>query len=212
MRVNIVSLSSDKKSSQELNDSIYGLDPRSDILHRVVTWQLSKRRSGTHKVKERGEIKGSTKKIMAQKGSGGARHSTRKVNLFRGGGVAFGPKPRDYSTKLPKKIRTLGLKHALSAKVKNDELIILDEAKLSSPKTKDLVSKIKKLTHYDCSKTLMCIKNILLVICPFKREIVLDFSFFSYQKYTKMSKGTGRGKGYTSKIILDLYKVFDVSL
>jgi large subunit ribosomal protein L4 len=149
MKVNIVSLSSDKKSSQELNDSIYGLDPRSDILHRVVTWQLSKRRSGTHKVKERGEIKGSTKKIMAQKGSGGARHSTRKVNLFRGGGVAFGPKPRDYSTKLPKKIRTLGLKHALSAKVKNDELIILDEAKLASPKTKDLVSKIKKLKLED---------------------------------------------------------------
>ena len=80
MKVNLVSLSSDKKSSQELNDSIYGLDPRGDILHRVVTWQLSKRRSGTHKVKERGEIKGSTKKIMAQKGSGGARHSTRTVS------------------------------------------------------------------------------------------------------------------------------------
>ena len=145
MKVSLVSLSSDKKSSQELNDSIYGLDPRRDILHRAVTWQLSKRRSGTHKVKERGEVTGSTRKIMAQKGSGGARHSTRKVNLFRGGGVAFGPKPRDHSTKLPKKIRTLGLKHALSAKVKNNELTILDEAKLSSPKTKDLVLKIKEL-------------------------------------------------------------------
>jgi len=145
MKVNLVSLSSDKKSSHELNDAIYGLDPRRDILHRVVTWQLAKRRSGTHKVKERGEVKGSTKKIMAQKGSGGARHSTRKPNLFRGGGVAFGPKPRDYSYKLPKKIRTLGLKHALSAKVKNNELIILEEAKLDSPKTKELISKVKKL-------------------------------------------------------------------
>ena len=104
MKVNVVSLNSDKKSSQELSDEIYGLDPRSDILHRVVTWQLAKRRAGTHKTKERGEIKGSTKKIMNQKGSGGARHRTRKPNIFRGGGVVFGPKPRDYSTKLPKKI------------------------------------------------------------------------------------------------------------
>lgn len=118
MKVNLVSLSSDKKSSQELNDSIYGLDPRGDILHRVVTWQLSKRRSGTHKVKERGEIKGSTKKIMAQKGSGGARHSTRKVNLFRGGGVAFGPKPRDYSTKLPKKYEHLDLNMLFQQKLR----------------------------------------------------------------------------------------------
>ena len=145
MKVSVVSLNSDKKSSQELSDEIYGLDPRSDILHRVVTWQLAKRRAGTHKTKERGEIKGSTKKIMNQKGSGGARHRTRKPNIFRGGGVVFGPKPRDYSTKLPKKIRSLGLKHALSSKVKNDELIVLDEAKLSSPKTKDFLSKVKKL-------------------------------------------------------------------
>ena len=86
---------------------------------------------------------------MNQKGSGGARHSTRKPNIFRGGGVVFGPKPRDYSTKLPKKIRSLGLKHALSSKLKNDELIILDEAKLSSPKTKDFLSKVKNAFKFD---------------------------------------------------------------
>ena len=107
MKVNLVSLSSDKKSSQELNDSIYGLDPRGDILHRVVTWQLSRKRLGTRKTKSRGEITGSTKKIMRQKGSGGARQRTKKVNLFRGGCTAFGPKVRDHSTKLPKKIRKL---------------------------------------------------------------------------------------------------------
>ena len=144
MKVNVVSLSSDKKSSQELNDEIYGLDPRSDILHRVVTWQLAKRRSGTHKTKERGEIKGSTKKIMNQKGSGGARHRTRKPNIFRGGGVVFGPRPRDYSTKLPKKIRSLGLKHALSAKAKEGALVILDKA-TASGKTSELAKQVKDL-------------------------------------------------------------------
>ena len=107
MKVNVVSLNSDKKSSQELSDEIYGLDPRSDFLHRVVTWQLAKKRAGTHKTKERGEIKGSTKKIMNQKGSGGARHRTRKPNIFRAARVDFRPKPIDNTTNIPKKIRSL---------------------------------------------------------------------------------------------------------
>ena len=145
MKVNLINIETEKTTSEDLQDEFFGLDPRKDILHRVVTWQLSRKRLGTRKTKSRGEITGSTKKIMRQKGSGGARHRTRKPNIFRGGGVVFGPKPRDYSTKLPKKIRSLGLKHALSSNVKNDELIVLDEAKLSSPKTKDFLSKVKKL-------------------------------------------------------------------
>jgi large subunit ribosomal protein L4 len=134
MIVDLINLDTEKKSSHELNDAIFGLEPRKDILHRVVTWQLSKRRSGSHKTKTRGEIKGSTRKIMKQKGSGSARHSTRKVNIFRGGGVAFGPLLRDHSTKLPKKIRSLGLKLALSSKAKNKELVVLDERASFKPK------------------------------------------------------------------------------
>ena len=130
MKVNLVNIETEKTSSEDLQDEYFGLDPRKDILHRVVTWQLSRKRLGTRKTKSRGEITGSTKKIMRQKGSGGARHRTKKVNLFRGGGTAFGPKVRDHSTKLPKKIRKLGLRHALSAKAKNNELIIVDGNKV----------------------------------------------------------------------------------
>jgi len=144
MIVDLINLDTEKKSSHELNDAIFGLEPRKDILHRVVTWQLSKRRSGSHKTKTRGEIKGSTRKIMKQKGSGSARHSTRKVNIFRGGGVAFGPLPRDHSTKLPKKIRSLGLKLALSSKAKNKELVVLDELSEKETIFKDLRNKMGK--------------------------------------------------------------------
>ncbi|MBV44748.1 MAG: 50S ribosomal protein L4 [Rhodobiaceae bacterium] len=144
MIVDLINLDTEKKSSHELNDAIFGLEPRKDILHRVVTWQLSKRRSGSHKTKTRGEIKGSTRKIMKQKGSGSARHSTRKVNIFRGGGVAFGPLLRDHSTKLPKKIRSLGLKLALSSKAKNKELVVLDELSEKETIFKDLRNKMGK--------------------------------------------------------------------
>jgi len=144
MIVDLINLETENKSSHELNDTIFGLDPRKDILHRVVTWQLAKRRSGAHKTKTRGEIKGSTRKIMKQKGSGSARHSTRKVNIFRGGGVAFGPLLRDHSTKLPKKIRSLGLKLALSSKAKNKELVVLDELSEKETIFKDLRNKMSK--------------------------------------------------------------------
>ena len=145
MKVNLVNIETEKTSTENLQDEFFGLDPRKDILHRVVTWQLSRKRSGTRKTKSRGEIIGSTKKIMRQKGSGGARHRTKKVNLFRGGGTAFGPKVRDHSTKLPKKIRKLGLKHALSAKAKNNELILVDGDLTGFSKTKSIKEKMKKL-------------------------------------------------------------------
>ena len=145
MKVNLVNIETEKTSTENLQDEFFGLDPRKDILHRVVIWQLSRKRSGTRKTKSRGEIIGSTKKIMRQKGSGGARHRTKKVNLFRGGGTAFGPKVRDHSTKLPKKIRKLGLKHALSAKAKNNELILVDGDLTGFSKTKSIKEKMKKL-------------------------------------------------------------------
>ena len=145
MKVNLINIETEKTSSEELEDNIFGLDPRKDILHRVVTWQTSRKRLGTRKTKNRSEINGSTKKIMRQKGSGGARHRTKKVNLFRGGGTAFGPNVRDHSTKLPKKIRKLGLKHALSAKAKKNELILVDGNFSDISQTKDLKVKIEKL-------------------------------------------------------------------
>ena len=145
MKVNLVNIETEKTSSENLQDELFGLDPRKDILHRVVTWQLSKKRLGSRKTKSRSEVVGSTKKIMRQKGSGGARHRTKKVNLFRGGGTAFGPKVRDHSTKLPKKIKKLGLKHALSAKAKNNELILVDGDFTGLSKTKSIKEKIKKL-------------------------------------------------------------------
>jgi len=145
MKVNMINIETEKTSSEDLEDNIFGLDPRKDILHRVVTWQLSRKRHGSRKTKNRSEINGSTKKIMRQKGSGGARHRTKKVNLFRGGGTAFGPNIRDHSTKLPKKVRKLGLKHALSAKAKNNELILVDGNFSDISQTKDLKIKIDKL-------------------------------------------------------------------
>ncbi len=131
--------------SIELADDVFGLRPRADILQRVVTWQLAKARQGTHKTKQRAEIRGSGSKIYRQKGTGRARHSNRKAPIFRGGGVAFGPHPRDHAIKLPKKVRQLGLKTALSAKQAAGELVVLDEAKLDEPKSRLLVQKLEKM-------------------------------------------------------------------
>jgi len=149
MKVNIVNIETEKTTSENLQDEVFGLNPRKDILHRAVTWQLSRKRLGTHKTKNRAEITGSTRKIMRQKGSGGARHRTKKVNLFRGGGTAFGPSVRDHSTKLPKKIRKLALKHALSSKAKNNELIIIDGDFSNLSQTKEVQNKIEKLDLFN---------------------------------------------------------------
>ena len=142
MKADIISLDATKAGEIELNDSIFGLEPRADILHRVVNWQLAKRRAGTHKVKTRSEVSGTGKKMYKQKGTGRARHSDRKAPIFRGGGISHGPLVRDHATELPKKVRALGLKLALSAKAKSQSLIVLDEAKLSEGKTKLLAAKL----------------------------------------------------------------------
>jgi large subunit ribosomal protein L4 len=145
MQIDVITLDAEKSGSVELKDDVFGLEPRRDILHRCVTWQLAKRQQGTHKTKERGEVKGSTKKIVRQKGSGGARHGSRKAPQFVGGGVAHGPRPRSHAHKLPKKVRALALRHALSAKVNAAELIVIDDAVLSDPKTKVLAQKLAAL-------------------------------------------------------------------
>ena len=145
MKVNVIDISSKASGTASLNDAIFGLEPRKDILHRTVLYQLAKRRAGTHKVKNRAEITATTKKMYKQKGTGSARHGSKKVPQFRGGGRAFGPHPRDHSIKLTKKFKKLALKHALSSKYKDGNIIILNEAKLSKPKTSVLVKNLQKM-------------------------------------------------------------------
>jgi large subunit ribosomal protein L4 len=144
MKLKVIKLDGASAGSVELGDEIFGLDPRVDILHRVVRWQRNKAQAGTHKVKTRSETNYSKKKIYRQKGTGGARHGDRNAPIFRKGGVYKGPTPRSHGHDLPKKVRTLGLKHALSAKAKEGSLVILDKA-TSSGKTAELAKQVKDL-------------------------------------------------------------------
>ena len=144
MKLKVIKLDGASAGSAELGDDIFGLDPRVDILHRVVRWQRNKAQAGTHKVKTRSETSYSKKKIYRQKGTGGARHGDRNAPIFRKGGVYKGPTPRSHGHDLPKKVRTLGLKHALSAKAKEGSLVILDKA-TSSGKTAELAKQVKDL-------------------------------------------------------------------
>ncbi len=145
LTLDVKTLDGDAAGSVDLNADIYGLEPRKDILQRVVVWQLDRQRQGTHKTKGRSEITGTTKKFVRQKGSGGARHGNRKVPQFRGGGKAHGPVVREHGHDLTKKMRRLGLRHALSAKCQAQELIVLDTASLDEPRTKVLKDKLEKL-------------------------------------------------------------------
>jgi large subunit ribosomal protein L4 len=141
----VTSLDGKADGSIVLPDDIFGLEPRADILQRMVRYQLSKRQAGTHKTKTRGEISATTKKFGNQKGGGRARHGAKSAPQFRGGGKAFGPVVRSHAHDLPKKVRVLALKHALSDKVKEDKLMILSEAAVAEPKTKALVERFAKL-------------------------------------------------------------------
>jgi large subunit ribosomal protein L4 len=145
MKHDVKTLDAGQAGTVELSDAIFGLEPRADLLHRVVTWQLNKRQQGTHQAKSRGEINRTTHKLGNQKGGGTARHGSRKAGIFVGGGKAFGPRFRSHETALNKKIRALGLRHALSAKVKSSELIIVDKAELKTAKTKDVKAIFTKL-------------------------------------------------------------------
>ena len=144
MKLKVIKLDGASAGSVELGEDIFGLDPRVDILHRVVRWQRNKAQAGTHKVKTRSETSYSKKKIYRQKGTGGARHGDRNAPIFRKGGVYKGPTPRSHGHDLPKKVRTLGLRHALSAKAKEGSLVILDKA-TSSGKTAELAKQVKNL-------------------------------------------------------------------
>jgi large subunit ribosomal protein L4 len=145
MDMKITTLEGKEAGSVSLPDAIFGLDPRSDIVQRCVNWQLAKRQRGTHKAKDRSAIWRTGKKMYAQKGTGGARHGSARVPQFRGGGRAFGPVVRSHAIGLPKKVRALALKHALSAKAKGGGIIVLDKATLKDAKTKVLAKQFDKL-------------------------------------------------------------------
>lgn len=145
MKLDVVNLQAGNAGQVELNEAIFGLEPRADILHRVVRWQRAKAQAGTHKVKTRSETSYSTKKIYRQKGTGGARHGDRNAPIFRGGGVYKGPTPRSHAFDLPKKLRALGLKLALSAKAGSGKLVVLDSTEMTEAKTAVLAKAAKEL-------------------------------------------------------------------
>ena len=145
MKADVQTIDAKKAGSVELADHIFGLEPRVDIIHRVIQWQLNKRQQGTHQAKSRGEINRTTKKFGNQKGGGGARHGSRKAGIFVGGGKAFGPRFRSHETSLNKKVRALGLRHALSTKAKASEIIIIDKAEVKEAKTKLIQAAFAKL-------------------------------------------------------------------
>jgi large subunit ribosomal protein L4 len=145
MKTTVKNLENKEVGTIDLLDEVFGVTPRRDILTRTVNWQLAKRRSGNHKAKIVSEVSGTTKKPWAQKGTGRARQGSLRSAQFRTGGVIFGPVVRDHAHDLPKKVRQLALRMALASKQQDGKLIILDVAKLDSPKTKGLVEKFIKL-------------------------------------------------------------------
>lgn len=145
MELQVSTLDGKKAGAVTLSDAIFGLDPREDILHRMVRYQLARRQAGTHKTKPRSEISVTGAKLYRQKGTGRARHGSRRVPQFRGGGRAHGPVVRSHAIELPKKVRALALKHALSAKAKSGALVVLDKAESAEPKTAALRARFAKL-------------------------------------------------------------------
>ena len=145
MELNVTTLAGEAAGSVSVSDTVFGLDPRADLIQRVVLWQLAKKQQGTHQSKGRADISRTGAKMFKQKGTGRARHSSARAPQFRGGGKAHGPVARSHAIDLPKKVRALGLKHALSAKVKGEQLIIIDDLAVKEAKTKALIDALTKL-------------------------------------------------------------------
>src|SRR6201994_3851398 len=145
MKTKVLNLDNKAAGDVELNDAIFGLEPRADLIQRVVVWQLAKRRAGTHKILTRGEVNRTKHRVGKQKGGGTARHGARSAPLFVGGAKAMGPVSHSHEFDLPKKVRALGLRHALSAKAKSGAIVVIDEAKTAAAKTGDLAKRFGKL-------------------------------------------------------------------
>lgn len=164
MKTQVHKLDAEGTTEIDLNDSIFGLEPRADLLQRVVVWQLAKRRAGTHKVLTRGEINRTKKKLYKQKGTGQARHGARSAPLFVGGAKAMGPVQHSHAFDLPKKVRALGLKHALSAKAKDGSLVVIESATAAAVKTRDLAQRLDRIGA----------KNVLIVDGEFEGNFALS--------------------------------------
>lgn len=145
VKLDVRTLDNEKTGETELADTVFAVEVRKDILHRMVSYQLARRRRGTRKARERGEVTGSTAKIWRQKGTGRARHSSRKAVIFRGGGAVHGPRPRSHAHSLPKKVRRMALRCALSAKVADQQVVVLESLSLPTPQTKVLAEKLRVL-------------------------------------------------------------------
>jgi len=145
MQADVTTLAAAKAGTVELSEAIFGLKPRPDLIQRMIRYQLLKRRAGTHHVQDRSEVNVTGKKVYRQKGTGGARHGDKSVPQWRGGGKAFGPKPRDHAIELPKKVRALALRHALSAKAQAGEVVVLDKAEAKEGKTSALREQFARL-------------------------------------------------------------------
>jgi len=145
MKIDVRTLDAKKAGSVELDEEVFGLEPRVDILQRMVRYQLLKRQAGTRLARDRSMVSGTGAKMYRQKGTGRARHGDKKAPQFRGGGKAFGPHPRSHAIDLPKKVRALAMRHALSSKARADALLVLDRAEVDAPKTKDLHAKLDRL-------------------------------------------------------------------
>ncbi|MTI48336.1 MAG: 50S ribosomal protein L4 [Firmicutes bacterium] len=144
-KVALYNVSGQQIGDMDLNESIFGIEVNEHVLYEVVKNQLANKRQGTQSAKTRSEVRGGGRKPWRQKGTGRARHGSIRSPIWTGGGITFAPKPRDYSYKLPKKVRRLGMKSALSAKVKDNSVIVLDELMLEQPKTKDIANILKNI-------------------------------------------------------------------
>jgi large subunit ribosomal protein L4 len=164
MKAKVITLDATEAGDIDLNDEIFGLEPRADLMHRVVVWQLAKRRAGTHKTKTRGEVNRTTKKVYRQKGTGQARHGARSAPLYVGGGKAMAPVVRSHAFDLPKKVRAAALKHALSAKARDSRLVILDSAAVNEVKAGALAKRLGKIAD----------GNVLIVDGAFDEKFALS--------------------------------------
>jgi large subunit ribosomal protein L4 len=164
VKTKVLNLDNKSAGDVELKDDIFGLEPRADLIQRVVVWQLAKRRAGTHKILTRGEINRTKKKVYKQKGTGQARHGARSAPLYVGGAKAMGPVNHSHEFDLPKKVKALGLRHALSSKAKDGNIVVIDEAKTKEAKTGDLARRFGE----------MGVSNVLVVDGEFDKNFHLS--------------------------------------
>jgi len=170
-KLDILNVSGETVDSIELNENIFGIEPNMSVLHEVVKNYLANQRQGTQSAQTRAEVTGTTSKPFRQKGTGRARQGSLKSPINRGGGVIFAPKPRDYSYKLPKKVKVLGMKSALSGKVKDNEFIILNELNLDAPKTKDMINVLVNVSEKNTAKG---ITKTLIVLADKNDNVMLS--------------------------------------